>query len=141
MRDLGDSSGHAGRTPRATPPDRLRRRLEFALVMREGRRARHPLLHLVVHQTGAPGTRIGFSVGKRLGGAVVRNQVKRRLRMIVRGLPWRDGLDIVVLAQAPAALATFGALSEAVQRTSDQARVLESAPSHTTRANSSGHSQ
>ncbi len=109
--------------------------------MREGRRARHPLLHLVVRQTGAPGTRIGFSVGKRLGGAVVRNQVKRRLRMIVRGLSWRDGLDIVVLAQAPAATATFDALSAAVRRTSDQARTLESAPNLTTPQNTSGSSQ
>ena len=94
--------------------------------MREGRRARHPLLHLVVRRSGAPGTRIGFSVGKRLGGAVVRNQVKRRLRMIVRELPWRAGLDIVVLAQPPAAIASFEALSIALARTSEQARILES---------------
>jgi ribonuclease P protein component len=99
------------------------------------------LLHLVVRQTGAPGTRIGFSVGKRLGGAVVRNQVKRRLRMIVRGLPWRDGLDIVVLAQAPAATAPFEVLSAALRRTSDQARVLESAVSGTAAQNTSGRPQ
>lgn len=107
--------------------------------MREGRRARHPLLHLVVRRTGAPGTRIGFSVGKRLGGAVVRNQVRRRLRMIVRGLPWRDGLDIVVLAQAPAASASFEALSAALARTSEQARALESTVS--TRTPDSGAGQ
>jgi ribonuclease P protein component len=94
--------------------------------MREGRRARHPLLHLVVRRTGAPGTRIGFSVGKRLGGAVVRNRVKRRLRMIVHGLAWREGLDVVVLAQAPAAIATYEALSRALVRTGEQARALES---------------
>lgn len=100
--------------------------------MREGRRARHPLLHMVVRRSGAPGTRIGFSVGKRLGGAVVRNQVKRRLRMIVRGLPWRDGLDIVVLAQPPAALASFEVLCSALVRTSEQARILESTVSGNT---------
>lgn len=94
--------------------------------MREGRRARHPLLHLVVRHTGAPGTRIGFSVGKRVGGAVVRNQVKRRLRMIVRGFAWRDGLDIVILAQPPAAIASFEALSGALARTGQQTRIIES---------------
>ena len=93
--------------------------------MREGRRARHPLLHLVVRRSGVPGTRIGFSVGKRLGGAVVRNQVKRRLRMIVRDFSWRDGLDIVVLAQPPAAIASFEALTGALARAGEQARALE----------------
>lgn len=106
------------------PPDTLRRRSDFALVMREGRRARHPLLHLVVRRSGAPGTRIGFSVGKRLGGAVVRNQVKRRLRMIVRGLSWVDGMDVVVLAQPPAALASFEALTRALERIGEQARAI-----------------
>jgi len=109
--------------------------------MREGRRARHPLLHLVVRRTGAPGTRIGFSVGKRVGGAVVRNQVKRRLRMIVRGLPWRDGLDIVVLAQPPAAVASFETLSSALTRTSQQARTLESAASGNTPDTGAGRPQ
>ncbi len=109
--------------------------------MREGRRARHPLLHLVVRRSGAPGTRIGFSVGKRVGGAVVRNQVKRRLRMIVRGLPWRDGLDIVVLPQASAAIATFEALSAALMRTSEQARIIESTVSGNTPDTAAGRPQ
>jgi len=99
------------------------------------------LLHLVVRHTGAPGTRIGFSVGKRVGGAVVRNQVKRRLRMIVRGFAWRDGLDIVILAQPPAAIASFEALSGALARTSDQARILESETSGSTSNTDAGRSQ
>lgn len=138
MRDPGDTPGHAGRTPPATPPDTLRRRSDFALVMREGRRARHPLLHLAVRRSGAPGTRIGFSVGKRLGGAVVRNQVKRRLRMIVRGLSWNDGLDVVVLAQPPAALASFEALASALRRTGEQARIIKSETIDTTTDAASG---
>lgn len=109
--------------------------------MREGRRARHPLLHLVVRRRGAPGTRIGFSVGKRLGGAVVRNLVKRRLRMIVRGLAWHDGLDIVVLAQPPAAIATFEALSDAIRSTAEKTRVLESGVSGISAENSGGQPQ
>lgn len=106
--------------------------------MREGRRARHPLLHLAVRRSGAPGTRIGFSVGKRLGGAVVRNQVKRRLRMIVRGLSWNDGLDVVVLAQPPAALASFEALASALRRTGEQARIIKSETIDTTTDAASG---
>ncbi|MEU6877564.1 ribonuclease P protein component [Streptomyces sp. NPDC046712] len=73
--------------------NRLRRREDFATAVRRGRRAGRPLL--VVHlRSGAtdphaPGesaspTRAGFVVSKAVGGAVVRNQVKRRLRHLVR---------------------------------------------------------
>ncbi|MEU0278200.1 ribonuclease P protein component [Streptomyces sp. NPDC088147] len=73
--------------------NRLRRREDFATAVRRGRRAGRPLL--VVHlRSGAtdphaPGesaspTRAGFVVSKAVGGAVVRNQVKRRLRHLIR---------------------------------------------------------
>ncbi|MFB6981915.1 ribonuclease P protein component [Streptomyces scopuliridis] len=73
--------------------NRLRRREDFAAAVRRGRRAGRPLL--VVHlRSGAtdphaPGesaspTRAGFVVSKAVGGAVVRNQVKRRLRHLIR---------------------------------------------------------
>ncbi|MFF8609894.1 ribonuclease P protein component [Streptomyces sp. NPDC015346] len=73
--------------------NRLRRREDFATAVRRGRRAGRPLL--VVHLSSgatdphAPGesaspTRAGFVVSKAVGGSVVRNQVKRRLRHLVR---------------------------------------------------------
>ncbi|MEK9519443.1 ribonuclease P protein component [Streptomyces sp. NPDC087908] len=73
--------------------NRLRRREDFATAVRRGRRAGRPLL--VVHlRSGAtnphapgesaPPARAGFVVSKAVGGAVVRNQVKRRLRHLVR---------------------------------------------------------
>ncbi|WP_078490951.1 ribonuclease P protein component [Streptomyces scopuliridis] len=73
--------------------NRLRRREDFATAVRRGRRAGRPLL--VVHlRSGAtdphaPGesaspTRAGFVVSKAVGGAVVRNRVKRRLRHLIR---------------------------------------------------------
>ncbi|MCX5227348.1 ribonuclease P protein component [Streptomyces sp. NPDC006553] len=73
--------------------NRLRRREDFATAVRRGRRAGRPLL--VVHlRSGAtnphapgesaPPARAGFVVSKAVGGAVVRNRVKRRLRHLVR---------------------------------------------------------
>ncbi|MET8678357.1 ribonuclease P protein component [Streptomyces sp. NPDC004647] len=79
--------------------NRLRRREDFAAAVRRGRRAGRPLL--VVHlrsdspseQRGkdphasgenAPPSRAGFVVSKAVGGAVVRNLVKRRLRHLMR---------------------------------------------------------
>ncbi|MFJ6939316.1 ribonuclease P protein component [Streptomyces sp. NPDC101132] len=74
--------------------NRLRRREDFATAVRRGRRAGRPLLVVHLRTSGAtdphePGdsaspTRAGFVVSKAVGGAVVRNQVKRRLRHLVR---------------------------------------------------------
>ncbi|MFJ7157417.1 ribonuclease P protein component [Streptomyces sp. NPDC101118] len=74
--------------------NRLRRREDFATAVRRGRRAGRPLLVVHLRTSGAtdphePGdsaspTRAGFVVSKAVGGAVVRNQVKRRLRHLMR---------------------------------------------------------
>ncbi|MDT0545493.1 MULTISPECIES: ribonuclease P protein component [Streptomyces] len=76
---------------------RLRRREDFAAAVRRGRRAGRPLL-VVHYRSGlasgetdphapgesAPPARAGFVVSKAVGGAVVRNLVKRRLRHLMR---------------------------------------------------------
>jgi len=75
---------------------RLRRRGDFATAIRTGRRAgRGPLVvHLAepvpVDRAPGPAVRVGFVIPKAVGGAVVRNLVRRRLRHLVR-----DRLDRV----------------------------------------------
>lgn len=71
---------------------RLRRREDFATAVRRGRKAGRPLLvvHLFrrtdPHEAGEDPSpaRAGFVVSKAVGGAVVRNLVKRRLRHLIR---------------------------------------------------------
>ena len=78
-------------------PQRLRATADFERVMRRGRRVRGSLLHLVHRSNGIDESRIGYSVGRRVGNAVVRNRVKRRLRELVAarhldgpfGKPWK----------------------------------------------------
>jgi ribonuclease P protein component len=94
---------------------RLRRRGEFAATSRSGRRASRGAL--VVHLLAAPATvqaehreiRAGFVVPRTVGGAVIRNRVKRRLRHLVRdrmgGLP--PGSDLVVRARPGAATRSY----------------------------------
>ena len=93
-----------------TGPRRKRRRLsrsgEFDRVYREGRS--HSSRHLVVYsfprEPGDDGPRLGVSVGRRVGGAVDRNRVKRLLResfwAIAPELP--EGHDFVIVARADA---------------------------------------
>ena len=90
---------------------RLHESADFRRVTRSGVRAGRPTL--VVHAaTGAvPQSRVGFVVSKAVGGAVVRNRVKRRLRHLVAaelatasvsGTPARD----VVVRALPGAAST-----------------------------------
>ena len=93
----------------------MRRSEDFARTIRSGARAGRPTL--VVHCQVVPerdGHHVGFVVAKTVGGAVVRNRVRRRLRGVVveqsDALP--DGTDLVVRALPPSAGATYLQLSE-----------------------------
>ena len=102
----------------------MRRSEEFARAVRNGRRAGSRLI--VVHvldrpdgaDTDADPARIGFVVGRGVGGSVVRSQVSRRLRHVLRDrlelLP--DGTLVVVRALAPAATASSAVLAGEVDR-------------------------
>jgi ribonuclease P protein component len=88
---------------------RLRRRVDFTATVRGGRRASRGsvVVHLVVPEP-APAeqsARAGFVVSRAVGGAVIRNQVRRRLRHLVRdriaALP--AGATLVVRALPAAA--------------------------------------
>lgn len=95
---------------------RLNHTREFARVRRFGRSSGGPLLALYVLPVRSETIRVGFSVSKRVGKAVVRNRVKRRLREVVRHqLPEiKPGQDLVFIARPAAAEATYLQVTEAV---------------------------
>jgi len=93
---------------------RLRRRKDFDTVFQEGHVLANQLLVLRSVPNQLPHNRYGFVTSKRLGKAVVRNRVRRRLRESVRSLATRPGWDIVISARARAAEADFHQLRKAV---------------------------
>ncbi|MEN9785418.1 MAG: hypothetical protein RLZZ299_682 [Pseudomonadota bacterium] len=63
---------------------------------------------MIAGRSGQQGTRIGYTVSRKVGNAVTRNRVKRWLREAVRVVPqWPDGVDLVLVARAEAATAGF----------------------------------
>jgi ribonuclease P protein component len=103
---------------RFTPEDRLRRRKEFDRVYAGGRKGWAAGFTLFVAPGEAGCHRLGLTVGKHVGTAVVRNRVKRRLREVFR--THRERLpgcyDIVVNARTEAAEVPFEELGEGFVR-------------------------
>lgn len=109
-----------------SPRHRLRAERDFARVRAVGKTQRGPLLSVTVaaRDAGEP-SRFGFVAAKRVGGAVTRNLVKRRLRAIVaaRLAHLLDGRDVILSAQPAAAAASFAALEQATEHTLRRARL------------------
>src|SRR5690606_15297639 len=81
----GRPSFAVGRTKVATAkPLRLRRSEDFRACYEKGHMHRGSLVVVHVLPNSLPVTRIGYSVSKRLGKAVQRNRVRRRLQAIMR---------------------------------------------------------
>jgi ribonuclease P protein component len=83
------------------------------------------LLHLVALHTAAPTTRVGLSVGKQVGGAAVRNLVKRRLRMLIREVQWLPGFDVVVVARPGIDRAEFEEVRRAIEQSAQRLKIAE----------------
>jgi ribonuclease P protein component len=91
---------------------RLLRRSEFDAVYRDARRRSGRHFTVFFRPNGLGRTRLGISVKRALGGSVVRNRIRRRVREAFR-LHRRDipaGWDIVVHPRASVATAEFAAL-------------------------------
>ena len=73
-------------------------------------------------------TRFGFAIGKRLGGAVVRNSIRRRIREVLRRLDVVPGYDVVVIGRQPILEASYGDLQAGLTQALHRARLL-AAPS------------
>ena len=71
--------------------------------------------------------RVGITVGKKLGHAVVRNRVRRRLREVYRlnEDKFQSGWDIVVVARTRAVYADFAQLTEAYMTAAQKAGILK----------------
>lgn len=87
--------------------DMLRRPADFEALQAGSRSRAHPLLVVRYRRNDLERTRYGISTGRRLGPAVTRNRVRRRLRSVLRSLAAdvAPGWDVLVVARPAAASA------------------------------------
>jgi ribonuclease P protein component len=96
----------------------LRTREDFAHVSAQGRTRADRLLVMRYVPNGQVHDRFGISISRRLGGAVARNRLRRRLREILRrdDHDSRRGWDILIVARPGAISASFDELRMAAER-------------------------
>lgn len=123
------ASGEGFHEERWPKTRRLRRTAEFARVYDTGRKVHGAYLVCFVRCTGTAAARVGITVGRKVGNAVTRNRVRRRLRAWVRSrydrLP--AGLEVVVVARAAAAGADTAALRADLENCLDRGLRSDSA--------------
>ena len=97
---------------------RLGRRSEYQAVYHSGQRRSSQQFIVFFRSNGGEHSRFGISVKKALGGAVVRNRIKRRIREILRlsqsEIP--SGWDIVIHPRSTVARAEFASLQAELLR-------------------------
>ncbi len=101
---------------------RLRRRVDFEQLRAEGQVVRHPLFVFSYRANDKQHNCYGVIVSRRLGKAVQRNKIRRRLRealrhyepMIVQDTT--QGYDMALIARLPVAQASYGQIHTALGR-------------------------
>ncbi len=111
----------------ATEPQRLKRRAEFLRVAAKGRKAAvHGLVLQALPRVDSATLRIGYTVTKKVGNAVIRNRTRRRLKEAARLLlQKRDvkGYDLVLIGRDTTRGRPFLTLIDDMSRAMEKAGV------------------
>ncbi len=132
----GGSAGTRSEAPHGLIPERgpnpprlemLSRPQDFAAIQERGTSRSHPLLVVRLLRTDLGTTRFAFATGRRLGGAVVRNRVRRRLREALRVMApsFRPGWDVLIIARPALVTADHQAFVTALHRVLRRGGVLK----------------
>ncbi|WP_269930947.1 ribonuclease P protein component [Aminobacter sp. HY435] len=108
-----------GSAPHGSGPERLLKRKQFLAVRRGDKRRGRFFLVEVLDRGDEAEPRVGFTVTKKVGNAVVRNRVRRRLKEAVRTHAAGDmaaGKDYVIVGREDVLAAPFGQITAELSR-------------------------
>jgi ribonuclease P protein component len=94
----------------------LKKNSQFSLIYDKGRSWAGKEIVLKALSNGLSSSRFGFVVSRRIGKAVIRNRIKRRLREIARQTPIQPGWDIIFITRVPAATTDYTGLKSSVRK-------------------------
>jgi ribonuclease P protein component len=106
---------------------RLRRSEDFQIVRRDGQFYASPLLVLAFLRNDLNHSRFGYVVNRRLGKAVHRNKIKRRMREATRlRIPTiKEGFDLVLIARKPIIEAAYVDVEKTVAGLLKRAKLMK----------------
>ena len=104
----------------------LKKNKEFSFVYHRGKSVSTKLIVLIYFSNKYGGIRSGFSISKKVGGAVVRNKVRRRMKEALRELlPELQGhASMVFVAKRPVSMATYAQIKKDMQYVLKKAGLL-----------------
>ena len=95
---------------------RLRKSADYRAARRDGRSWADGTLVLNARANDSETSRFGFTVSKRVGNAVARNRIRRRLKAATADTGIADGWDLVFIARRRAADADYWTLRRSLRR-------------------------
>ena len=113
------------------PAVTVKENYEFRRIYRKGKSAVSPQLVIYCQRNRRGHSRLGVSVSTKLGCAVVRNRVRRRIREIYRlnKAKMLPGYDLIVVARVRAVETDYQKLDRTYLRLLEQLALLRDDPS------------
>jgi ribonuclease P protein component len=111
----------------------MRSPADFRRIQEQSASRSHPTVLVRVRRNETDRSRYGISTSRKLGTAVVRNKVRRRIRSILRTLAPRiaPGWDILIVCRPSAAAVSQHELAATLIRLLGAAKVLEDTEGNT----------